>query len=284
MIEPQRILEPTREPPGGSRVLRGLRAVLLERRLPHAVGVALDRSLKALGRRFTTVREAGYRVRVRRGTWDAQIVRKILVDAEYTRGGFDIPAGGIVVDVGANLGSFSLLAARVAGHVYAFEPGPREYELLRRNLERNRIGNVTAVAAAIGGADGTCVLHLGRESALNTVRADRVRGSAEGSVTVRQMSLKSVFEAFGIERCDLLKLDCEGAEYDILYSAPPALLDRIDRITMEYHVAPTEDKRTTADGLGEYLERRGFDIVLYEDFVGHDCGMMRAQRRRARPS
>ncbi|HUS57466.1 MAG TPA: FkbM family methyltransferase, partial [Planctomycetota bacterium] len=63
-----------------------------------------------------------------------------------------------------------------------------------------------------------------------------------------------------VERCDLLKLDCEGAEYDALLGAPRALLERIGRIVMEYH--PMPNAAQTADALAAHLRAAGFGVAV----------------------
>ena len=88
--------------------------------------------------------------------------------------------------------------------------------------------------------------------------------------------MDAVFSDHHIERCDFLKLDCEGAEYEIIYAASPKTLARIHRIAMEYH--DRVDKVTKAKELVAFLIGHGFRIVDFTDFVGHDCGFIRMER------
>lgn len=277
MLSPVEVHEEAPLPPGGSPLTRAVRAVLIERRLPYTIGRMIDQVLCRVGARYQTTRVDGVRMRIRRGTWDSFFVQRILGDAEYTQGGFEIEPDWIVIDIGANIGSFTLHAATRAARVYAYEPGSEEYALLRRNVAHNEIRNVTMVRAAVAGYSGSATLRLGSDSGLNTIREDRQAGE-RGEEVVPCVTLEGLMDRHGIERCDLLKLDCEGAEYEILYRSPPSVLARVDRITMEYHSAPMEDKRAVADALGSYLEDHGFRITQYIDFAGHNCGMMRAER------
>jgi hypothetical protein len=59
-----------------------------------------------------------------------------------------------------------------------------------------------------------------------------------------------------IEKCDLLKMDCEGAEYDILYNCPPEYLRRIDQIAMEVHSGQQKDQNIEA--LEAFFRKQGF--------------------------
>jgi hypothetical protein len=98
---------------------------------------------------------------------------------------------------------------------------------------------------------------------------------------VTSITLKDLFDKQGIERCNLLKLDCEGSEYEILYTLPSAYYSRIDTIVMEYHGDLDETKRRAqADALVAHLEKENFRIETYQDFVGFDCGFIRAIRGR----
>jgi hypothetical protein len=63
-------------------------------------------------------------------------------------------------------------------------------------------------------------------------------------------------EENGITRCDLLKMDCEGAEYEILYNCPPDYLRRIDQIAMEVHRGDKEDQNI--DALEKFFRQQGF--------------------------
>lgn len=62
----------------------------------------------------------------------------------------------------------------------------------------------------------------------------------------------------GIERCDLLKIDCEGGEYEILYSADPETLARIDRIVCEFNIGQSDGEN--GEQLAHFLVSHGFHI------------------------
>src|SRR5688572_25562845 len=78
-------------------------------------------------------------------------------------------------------------------------------------------------------------------------------------ITVWTTTLADIFRDHGIDRCDLLKLDCEGAEYRILYSAPRDVLDRIDHIILEYHHF-SQEEGANPSALRTFLEGRGFVV------------------------
>lgn len=191
-------------------------------------------------------------------------------------GDCDIPLGGTVIDIGAHLGSFSLLAADRARRVYAYEPTPSTYELLKKNIELNQKSNVFAFNAAVGAKDGTAVFHVNPlDQGANSLYARK--GVAH---EVKVLTLQRIFKDNNLTRCDLLKMDCEGAEYDILFSSQK-LLDKVSQIVMEYHEAqmgldlPSE---YSAARLQQYLEENGFRVITQK--VNNYKGRMYAQRRK----
>ena len=123
--------------------------------------------------------------------------------------------GDHVVDIGANVGDYTSLAADLVGatgHVYAVEPGPENVASLRERF-RDR-PNVTVMAAAAGDRSGTASLFLDRrDGRRHSVASDNV-GKAGGCVQVEQISLD---DAFGtLSHLAAIKIDAQGAEHHIL--------------------------------------------------------------------
>ncbi len=77
------------------------------------------------------------------------------------------------------------------------------------------------------------------------------------------------------QRCDLLKMDCEGSEYEILLGAEPALLDRIDRISIEYHDFDHADRMRD---LSAYLQSLGRSVHLRPSEVYEELGYLHSER------
>lgn len=143
-----------------------------------------------------------------------------------------VRAGDVVLDIGANIGYFTLQLARHAGpqgRVVAFEPEPENVALLRRNVELNGYRTVEVVGAAVGDGPGTVTLHVAAEN-----RGDhRLFGEADGRPTleVPMVSIDAYLAEHGIERVDVVKIDVQGAEglvfagmRRLLAERPPRLL------------------------------------------------------------
>ena len=121
--------------------------------------------------------------------------------------------GGVFVDVGANVGSYTLIASESAlCKVVSIEPHPRAFALLAENVKRNHRPNVTCLAVAISDADGWCSLTDGAELCMNRIVSSDNPGRA---IRVKVRTLRSVCEELGIVP-DFIKIDVEGFEPHVL--------------------------------------------------------------------
>jgi FkbM family methyltransferase len=147
---------------------------------------------------------------------------------------FDIKPGDTVIDIGAHIGRFSVYAAfrSKTGRVYAFEPDPRNYERLKENIKLNSLDNIIGSEKIVNQTGDRQSLYLSADSAENSLYAGT---QSLPAAEIAGISLPQIFALHGIGRCDFLKSDCEGAEYDILFSLPPEYFSKIDKIALEYH-------------------------------------------------
>jgi len=83
--------------------------------------------------------------------------------------------------------------------------------------------------------------------------------SSKSSVNVKSITLQNIFEENNISHCNFLKLDCEGAEYEILCNLPTKYFKKIDKIVMECHFV--DKKPELIDGLKQTLAKQGFQVV-----------------------
>jgi FkbM family methyltransferase len=153
-------------------------------------------------------RAVGARLR-RRGVW---------APAETELCKRELRPGMHVLDVGANIGYFTLLFARLvgpAGSVYAFEPEPRNFELLQHNVARNRYTNISAVAKAVSRTSGTQRLYKSPDN----LGDHRLAQGPVGRDWV-DVSVVALDEFFASDvRVDFIKLDIQGAECGALQGA-----------------------------------------------------------------
>lgn len=165
---------------------------------------------------------------------DLGTVREIFLDEAYRPPAEQPPTS--IVDLGANIGLATryFVGLEPAARVLAVEPDPRAAAVLRENVRGLDQVAVEPVAVTADG-DGTVELFLGAQTIASSVVGPR-DGAAGESVTVQTRRLDDLLDAHGFDEIDLLKIDVEGAEYDVLRSFSG--LDRVRAIAGEFHPRP----------------------------------------------
>jgi len=220
-----------------------------------------------------------FRVRTRMDAW---LLKETCLDRDYEREAA-LEDGWTIVDVGAATGDFAVHAAKVCprGTVYAFEPLPESFARLEEHVRLNAVGNVRAFPEAIASAEGTLELYtVTGLSGQHRTAGDGAEAAAP-AIAVRATTLGRAFERNGIARCDLLKIDCEGAEFEILLGLAPDVLARVARIVLEYHDHVTAH---THEELARRLEERGFAVTVRPNPAWRELGFLYAENRSLVPA
>lgn len=201
----------------------------------------------------TYILRNGIRIRTKDGV-ESENVAVTFVKKEYGT----VENGSVVIDVGAGIGDFALLAALTSKNtcVFAFEPMKENFDTMLENIRLNGAeGVVVPFRQAVAGRTERRTFFTGNNSNAHSLFS-QATGSRVG-VSIDCISLKDLFDRNKISRCDLMKMDCEGAEYEILYSTPPEYLARIGELRLEYHhIDP--DPEHTIERLVEYLRTHDF--------------------------
>lgn len=191
----------------------------------------------------------------RPGTWDQAIFDCVYTNNEYRVNNF---LGKTIVDVGAHIGSFSLLAAhRGASVVYAYEPNKHNFEILTQNA----LG--TVVRPWNKGVHAASGLHLQSMQCSMPENTGGCPTVLDSDGDIETVCMNDIIDQLG--HIDILKLDCEGAEYPALLHCTK--LDRLSAIVGEYH----GHVEHTIDELKHYLNSHGFSVGLEptEGGLGH---------------
>jgi FkbM family methyltransferase len=128
-----------------------------------------------------------------------------------------IKKGMVVVDVGANIGYYTLLAARCVGEegkVFAFEPDPYNYSLLCKNIEVNGYRNVIPVRKAVFSKTGKMKMFLDKSN-LGGHSLSEANVNKSASITIEVTSLDDYFKNTDY-KIDLIKVDVQGSEMEVL--------------------------------------------------------------------
>lgn len=174
--------------------------------------------------------------------------------------------GDIFVDVGANIGYFTLLAAACVvpkGHVHSFEPNPRTFEVLRRNVALNRFSQVTLNDLALSNQAGTLQLYIGPEyidSGLASMR--QTSQSLSETVVCQSITLDEYVANKGIGKIRAVKLDIEGAELLALQGSC-SLLDspnKPDLIALEAIYSHAAAFGISTVSVAQFLAEREYEL------------------------
>ncbi|MEM4975620.1 MAG: FkbM family methyltransferase [Sulfolobaceae archaeon] len=164
---------------------------------------------------------------------------------------------GTVIDVGAFIGDSSIyFALNGAERVIALEPFPESFELAKENVKINNLEDkIVLLPYALAREEGEIEFYASKSNPnINSFKpiSEITKGVKFDVIKVKTISLQKIVNDFKISSISLLKLDCEGCEYDTLPYLSDELYDKIESIILEYHNGPTN--------LANLLKSKGFSV------------------------
>lgn len=223
---------------------------------------------------------ADTKFKVRVNTSDKICIWDVWKKKHYSADGFEINPTDVVVDIGAHIGSFTVFAAKKAmnGRVFAFEPYKETYDLLVQNITLNNLTNVNLSNIAVSNKETVKKLFVGEGNIGGSSFYKKTY--SKQTVDVSTISPEEIFIKNNLERMNFLKMDVEGAEYDILLNASSEILKKIDKIIIEFHdnVPHGHDYKELKD----YLENEGFHVEVPTSFIERGIlrmGILRAKHQ-----
>jgi FkbM family methyltransferase len=175
----------------------------------------------------------------------------------YDFSNMDFKEGDVVIDIGGNVGMVSIFLAKKFPFlkIYAFEPVKENFENFKRNIKLNKIpdGVITVENLAVTKDARTVNLNV---NMANTGGSNLCVVKEIGSFQsndVKSVTLEDIFEKFALKSCKLLKIDCEGSEYEILYNTDKDILKKCEHMRGEFH----EDR---------YIREQGYSIAALEQY------------------
>lgn len=160
------------------------------------------------------------------------VIDEIFYRNGYTPRFLPIESGDTVIDIGANVGVFSLFAATLgAGKIYAFEPLPENAKLIARNFKENNLPGPVIVQAAVADKIGRARFYTGKSDPHGSLLKEETTRSIE----VSTLTLGSILTKYYLKKIDFLKIDAEGSEGKIIMSTPPEVWKKVRKIALEYH-------------------------------------------------
>ena len=185
------------------------------------------------------------------------LFHEIWIDRVYCPKGYLVSGGDVVIDIGGNIGVFAAFVAVQDPQirVFSFEPFPENTEYFERNISRSGIKNVTLFQKAVAGKAGIRALTVSDSWVTHSLGTE---GSTGNMIEVECVPLDQVLNETGY--CSLLKIDCEGSEYEIFEGASERTLKRIQKVVCEYHKTADRD----GENLRTFFEANNFKIDVFE--------------------
>jgi len=213
----------------------------------------------------------GFKIMLRTNSTDLMAMTHVWLIEEYSKHGFEIKEKDTVIDVGAHIGLFSLFASKSCkkGKIYAFEPIKENYEKLESNIKLNNLLNIQAYNTAVSKSTSKITLYQSNDESGHSKFVP-----TDSPIEVTSKSLNEFFKENKIKTCDLLKLDCEGSEYEIIESLEEKYFEIIEKMIIEYHLANSNPE--LLENLKKKLKQHSYEISV--DPLFKDIGFLYAKK------
>ncbi|MBW2992989.1 FkbM family methyltransferase, partial [Candidatus Woesearchaeota archaeon] len=158
--------------------------------------------------------------------------------------------------------AYAIYAALNAKKVFAFEPHPANYKLMLHNIKQNKIKNIKAAQKAVSAKTGKIKLFV---SKVNTGMHSLYETDSKKAILVDSTTVPEILTKYGISKIDILKIDAEGAEYDIILNLPQKTLKKINTIILEYH--DYLNLRHNLNDVKTYLRKQGYRVNIHGGWI-----------------
>lgn len=209
---------------------------------------------------------------------DKSIVAEIFQLREY-RGAEEIikTAKFPIIDAGAQAGFFVLYCRALNPEVkiYAVEPEANNAKALARHLKTNRIKDVKVMQQALGGQTEQREFYISKDTHNHSLIGLNEEDLA-GKKVISSISLTDFLRKNKLNKISLLKMDIEGAEYEVLSNLPPEGWQKISVILLEYHDLKEHNHRE----LENLIRQNGFRLEVFPSHFDKKLGYMIARNKR----
>ena len=167
---------------------------------------------------------------------------------DYNFDSIDFKDGDVVIDIGGNIRTVSIYLAKKYPFlkIYAFEPVKQNYENFIRNIELNNISKdiikVFNFAITKDRRDVILTTSISNSGGSNIYDFRKSNKILYNNSIAKSITFDDIFANNNISKCKLLKIDCEGAEYEILYSANEENLKNCEYMRAEFHGEKSKQK------------------------------------------
>jgi len=177
----------------------------------------------------------------------------------------NLPSNPVIIDIGANAGFFDviLLSKIEKARILAYEPLQSNAQYFQNIMDINPVLNqsISLFPMGVTGTEKAELSLFMQASSGNQVVASVFDGFNKDNTTASIfpcISLTKIIESNNLHRVDLLKMDCEGSEYDIFYNTSADVIRKIQRMVIEVH--DVDNEKNNFKNLNAYLESLGYSI------------------------
>lgn len=180
-------------------------------------------------------------------------------------------ASGVILDIGANEGMFSILMAKLfpTTRILSFEPVPKTFFTMIKNIGLNNITNIYPYNLGVGGKSNKSeIIYCDKTYSGGSSMVVKHNPDSQDMINIEVVALDDIFNPTKfpfIDRVKLLKMDIEGAEYETLYNS--TILPRVDNMVAEFHI-------------NDRLTSMGYDINELATWVGSQTNLVYFEKMR----
>lgn len=217
---------------------------------------------------------SGLKIKIRTNSTDIMAFTHVWLIKEYSGPGFDLHESDTVMDIGAHIGLFTLFASQFCknGKIYCFEPVKENYDILVSNINLNHLSNVSAFNIAVTDKTSPVRIFLNQDESGHSMFEQN-----STPIETQSTTLKNIFDENNIHSCDFIKMDCEGAEYEIIRTLPQDYFGRIQKMIIEYHMADNKPEL-----LRELISKlKSFSFVIGKKTLFADIGFLYVKAKSA---
>lgn len=225
-------------------------------------------ALGKAGRGKTILRTRdGLSITIRNNIWDVRIVQEMFLEQPYMKY-LSLPESPTIVDIGAYIGDFCVYAAKhLNARVIAYEPTQENFAILKENVENNSLKDKIELVNKAVGYSGEMTLNVQKND--EEIHVSNYWYHDGEKRSVQSVNLEEIFNTHSLTEVDLLKVDCEGGEYDIFPTVPEHLFAHIKNIVFEYHIIDNYQEKLASitsklTGLGYVVKRHGMIVYAYQ--------------------
>jgi FkbM family methyltransferase len=214
---------------------------------------------------IATWQQDTYQLRYRIHSYDLFVIKEIWEQNEYFLDVINPNVPGVILDIGAHIGAFTLKIKSLYPEkaVFAFEPETANFQLLKQNITNNNLAFITPLQMAVSKETGSIPFFVD----LNHTAGHRTTFTTqEPHQQVSAVALSDFINQYNLEQIALLKIDCEGGEYDILMHLATEHWQRIIYLAFEYH----DSTEYCYEDLLQHLVVNGFKLLAHKD--GYSAG------------